>query len=92
VGEKEPSDPDQALKVRPENADLGDEIENGDRAMKTYLCVVDVLPSGRIAAIEVTAEDALTAERSAQETGRERFGGPVEVLEVLRTDVTVPAA
>jgi hypothetical protein len=60
--------------------------------MKTYLCVVDVLPSGRIAAIEVRANDALIAERTAQTTGRERFGGPVEVLEVVRTDVTVPAA
>jgi hypothetical protein len=60
--------------------------------MKTYLCVVDVLPSGRIAALEVSATDALTAERSAQRTGRERFGGPVEVLEVVRTDIAVPAA
>ncbi|HEV3226602.1 MAG TPA: hypothetical protein VGZ52_07200 [Acidimicrobiales bacterium] len=60
--------------------------------MKTYLCVVDVLPSGRIAAIEVTATDALSAERSAGCTGRERFGGPVEVLEVIRTDIAVPAA
>jgi len=60
--------------------------------MKTYLCVVDLLPSGRIAAIEVKADDALIAERSAQRTGRERFGGHVEVLEVIRTDVTVPAA
>jgi len=63
--------------------------------MKTYLCVVDVLPSGRIAAIEVTAVDALAAETSAQRTGRERFGGHVEVLEVIRTDVaaaTIPAA
>ena len=60
--------------------------------MKTYLCVVDVLPSGRIAAIEVRASDALAAERSAQHTGRERFGSPVEVLEVLRTDAPVPAA
>ena len=63
----------------------------GIRAMKTYLCVVDVLPSGRIAAIEVTAADALAAETSAQRTGRERFGH-VEVLEVVRTDATVPAA
>jgi hypothetical protein len=60
--------------------------------MKTYLCVVDVLPSGRIAAIEVSAANALIAERSAQRTGRERFGGPVEVLEVVRTDIAVPAA
>jgi hypothetical protein len=60
--------------------------------MKTYLCVVDLLPSGRIAAIEVTAVDALSAERSAQKTGRERFGGQVEVLEVVRTDGAVPAA
>jgi hypothetical protein len=60
--------------------------------MKTYLCVVDLLPSGRIAAIEVRADDALIAERTAQRTGGERFGGPVEVLEVIRTDVTVPAA
>jgi len=60
--------------------------------MKTYLCVVDVLPSGRIAAIEVSAADALTAERSAQRTGRERFGCQVEVLEVVRTDIAVPAA
>ena len=60
--------------------------------MKTYLCVVDVLPSGRIAAIEVNAVDALTAERTAQRTGRERFGGCVEVLEVVRTDIAVPAA
>lgn len=60
--------------------------------MKTYLCVVDVLPSGRIAAIEVAADDAISAERTAQHTGRERFGGPVEVLEVVRTDFTIPAA
>jgi hypothetical protein len=60
--------------------------------MKTYLCVVDVLPSGRIAAIEVRAMDALSAERSALRTSRERFGSHVEVLEVLRTDVAVPAA
>ena len=60
--------------------------------MKTYLCVVDVLPSGRIAALEVSAADALTAERTAQRTGRERFGGQVEVLEVLRTDIAVPVA
>jgi hypothetical protein len=64
----------------------------GNGAMKTYLCVVDVLPSGQIAAIEVTATDALTAERSALRTSRERFGGQVEVLEVLRTDMGVPAA
>jgi hypothetical protein len=63
----------------------------GKRAMKTYLCVVDVLPSGRIAAIEVKAMDALAAERSALRTSRERFG-QVEVLEVVRTDVPVPAA
>lgn len=60
--------------------------------MKTYLCVVDVLPSGRIAALEVAANDAISAERTAQHTGRERFGGPVEVLEVVRTDATIPAA
>ena len=60
--------------------------------MKTYLCVVDVLPSGRIAALEVAANDAISAERTAQHTGRERFGGPVEVLEVVRTDTTIPAA
>jgi hypothetical protein len=59
--------------------------------MKTYLCVVDVPPSGRIAAIEIRAEDALAAERSALRTGRERYGN-VEVLEVVRTDVPVPAA
>jgi hypothetical protein len=60
--------------------------------MKTYLCVVDVLPSGRIAALEVKAMDALTAERTAQRKGHERFGGQVEVLEVVRTDIAVPAA
>ena len=60
--------------------------------MKTYLCVVDLLPSGRIAAIEVAADDALIAERTAQRPSRERFGGQVEVLEVIRTDTTVPAA
>ena len=60
--------------------------------MKTYLCVVDVLPSGQIAALEVRAMDALIAERSALRTSRERYGNHVEVLEVLRTDVTVPAA
>jgi hypothetical protein len=54
--------------------------------MKKYLCVVDVMPSGQIAAIEVEATDALMAERTARRTGRERFGA-VEVLEVLRTDV-----
>jgi hypothetical protein len=64
----------------------------GNWAMKTYLCVVDLLPSGRIAAIEVSAPDALTAERTAGRRGRERFGSPVEVLEVIRTDVVVPAA
>jgi hypothetical protein len=60
--------------------------------MKTYLCVVDVLPSGRIAAIEVRADDALIAERTALRTGRERFGSHVEVIEVVRTDIAVPAA
>ncbi len=60
--------------------------------MKTYLCVVDLLPSGRIAAIEVRAEDAIAAERVAQHKGHERFGSHVEVLEVLRTDRAVPAA
>ena len=60
--------------------------------MKTYLCVVDVLPSGQIAAIEVRATDALSAERTALRTSRERYGIHVEVLEVLRTDVNVPAA
>ena len=60
--------------------------------MKTYLCVVDVLPSGRIAAIEVSADDALIAESTALRTSRERFGSHVEVLEVIRTDTTVPAA
>jgi hypothetical protein len=59
--------------------------------MKTYLCVVDVLPSGRIAALEVTAMDAISAERTALQTGNKRYGS-VEVLEVLRTDVEVPAA
>ena len=59
--------------------------------MKTYLCVVDVLPSGRIAAIEVQADDALIAERTALRTGRQRYGSHVEVLEVVRTDVPVPA-
>jgi hypothetical protein len=54
--------------------------------VKTYLCVVDLLPSGRIAALEVEAGDAITAEHDAQRAGRERFGGQVEVLEVLRTD------
>ena len=60
--------------------------------MKTYLCIVDLLPSGRIAAIEVRAADALAAERTAQRRGCERFGGHVEVIEVVRTDVNVPAA
>ena len=60
--------------------------------MKTYLCVVDLLPSGRIAAIEVRADDALAAERAAQHTGAERFGGQIEVLEVLRTDRALPVA
>jgi hypothetical protein len=57
--------------------------------MKSYLCVVDLLPSGKIAAIEVKAEDAITAERVAGATGRERFGGHVEVLEVLRSEQPV---
>jgi hypothetical protein len=52
--------------------------------MQTYLCVVDLLPSGKIAAIEVQAEDAIAAERAASVRGRERFGSHVEVLEVLR--------
>ena len=60
--------------------------------MKTYLCVVDVLPSGQIAAIEVRATDALSAERTALRTSRERYGTHVEVLEVVRTDIAVPAA
>jgi hypothetical protein len=59
--------------------------------VKTYLCVVDLLPSGRIAAIEVTAHDAIAAEHSAQQAGLERFGGQVEVIEVVRTDRS-PAA
>jgi hypothetical protein len=60
--------------------------------MKTYLCVVDVLPSGRIAALEIEADDALAAERQAGCAGRERFGGPVEVIEVVRTDTTITTA
>lgn len=60
--------------------------------MKTYLCVVDLLPSGRIAAIEVRAVDAIAAERAAQHAGLERFGGHIEVLEVVRTDRSMPAA
>ena len=60
--------------------------------MKTYLCVVDLLPSGRIAAIEVQAADAIAAERAARNTGLERFGGNLEVLEVVRTDRSKPAA
>jgi|GEM_PF-3332632 len=60
--------------------------------MKTYLCVVDLLPSGRIAALEVHANDAITAERAAAHKGFERFGGHVEVLEVVRTDTSLPAA
>jgi hypothetical protein len=59
--------------------------------VKTYLCVVDLLPSGKIAAIEVRADDAIAAERTAQQAGRDRFGGQVEVLEVVRTD-RAPAA
>ena len=59
--------------------------------MKNYLCVVDLLPSGRIAAIEVAADDAITAERDAQQAGLERFGGQIEVIEVVRTD-RAPAA
>ena len=58
----------------------------GEPGVKTYLCVVDLLPSGRIAALEVEALDAIAAEHDAQQSGRERFGGQVEVLEVLRTD------
>ena len=54
--------------------------------MKKYLCIVDALPSGRIAAIEVEAADTLSAERSARRTGGDRFGS-VEVLEVVRTDI-----
>jgi hypothetical protein len=52
---------------------------------------VDLLPSGRIAAIEVTADDAIAAESSAQQAGLERFGGHIEVIEVVRTDHS-PAA
>ena len=62
--------------------------------MKTFLCVIDLLPSGKIAAIEVKADDAITAERVASDTGRERFGSQVEVLEVLPTEQSpaTPAA
>ncbi len=60
--------------------------------MKTYLCVVDLLPSGRIAAMEIRAHDAIAAERTAQRDGRARFGGTVEVLEVVRTDAPAPSA
>lgn len=59
--------------------------------MKTYLCVVDVLPMGQIAAIEVEAEDAIAAEASAQRTGSARYGA-VAVLEVVRTDPKHSAA
>lgn len=59
--------------------------------MKTYLCVLDVLPMGQIAAIEVEASDAIAAEASAAHTGRARYGS-VEVLEVVRTDRSAPAA
>jgi hypothetical protein len=54
--------------------------------MKTYLCVMDVLPSGHYAAMEIQAEDAITAEREASDAGRAKFGSPVEILEVVRTD------
>lgn len=54
---------------------------------KTYLCIMDILPSGRIAALEIEAGDALEAERAASVAGSERFGGPVEVLEVVRFDL-----
>ncbi len=58
--------------------------------MRKYLCIVDVLPSGRIAALQVDAVDAIEAEREAGRYGREHFGGPVEVIEVLPNDA--PAA
>jgi len=58
--------------------------------MKKFLCIVDVMPSGQIAGIEVEATDAIAAERLARSTGHARYGN-VEVLDVVRTDV-VPAA
>jgi hypothetical protein len=51
--------------------------------MQRYLCVIDVLSSGHLAALEITADDALAAERIALRTGAERFGD-VEILDIVR--------
>ena len=59
-------------------------------AMKKFLCVVDVMPSGQITGIEVEAADAISAERLAGRIGCARYGN-VEVLEVLRTDAVSAA-
>jgi hypothetical protein len=69
-----------------------DQADEGDAAVKTYLCVVDLMPSGSIAAIEIRAVDAIAAERAAQREAQARYGGTVQVLEVLRTDVPAPTA
>lgn len=67
-------------------------MADGERATKRFLCVVDVLPWGRIAALEIWAEDAIAAERRAHAAGRERYGAVVEVLEVLPAELATSAA
>lgn len=64
---------------------------NGDaHRPRTYLCVVDVLPIGQFAALEVEAPNALAAERTALRTLGDRYGS-IEVLDIVRTDDFVPA-
>jgi hypothetical protein len=57
---------------------------------RTYLCVVDVLPIGQFAAIEVEAPGVLAAERTALRTLGDRYEC-IEVVETMRTDDFVPA-
>jgi hypothetical protein len=57
---------------------------------RTYLCVVDVLPVGQYAALEVEAPDALAAERMAVRTLGDRYE-TIEVIDIVRTDDFVPA-
>ncbi|MEY2453697.1 MAG: hypothetical protein QOD92_3271 [Acidimicrobiaceae bacterium] len=50
---------------------------------RRFLCVIEVLPTGCIAALSVEAADALEAERSAGCYAVGRFGVGAQVLEVL---------
>jgi hypothetical protein len=56
---------------------------------RTYLCVVDVLSFGQVAALEVEAPDVLAAERTALRALGDRYEC-LEVIDIVRTDDFVP--